>query len=264
MMFGRLPHDPAALARAPSLAGHPLATMAPSPVIDRRQVPFQPRPFWNGSMVPVSQTPELPDCTAAMVANLALGIGALNGFQPIILDPTVPAFYADTIGQPGATLAALAGTQGAVMLDVMRYAATRGFSTGAQLLVPRFGTLAVDRTRIAAAIDRLGGAALGVTLYQRDMDTAGSGASWTPDNPGPVLGGHALMAWSYTGLGDTDTVLLATWGGFQPATWPWIEARTDEAYGMVFDQLGQTDGLSLGVDFAALDAALAGMATATP
>ena len=250
--LGRLPHDPAALALAPSLAGHKLAAMLPSPVIDRRQVPFAPRMFDNDT---------LPDCTAAGMANLTLAIGALNGFQPIVLDPAVPAFYADTIGQHGATLAALAATDGAVMLDVMRYTASRGFSTGAQLLVPRFGVLAVDRLRIATAIDRLGGAALGVTLYARDMDGAESPATWTADgNPGAVEGGHALMAWDYSGLDNDHTVRLATWGGFKTCTWAWIEARCDEAYGLVFDQLGQTNGQSLGVDFAALDAALAGMA----
>jgi len=262
MRFGRLPASPAAIAAAPQLATHLLGAMEPSPRIDRSNVPFQPRQFWNGALSGPSQQPELPDCTAAGMANLALAVSALNGFETIIDDAMVPAFYAACIGTPDATPAQLAATEGAVMLDVMKRLAVQGFETGAQLLMARFGVLALDQMRIAAAADRLGGAALGITLYARDMEVADAATPWdeTGADPGPVEGGHALMLWDYTGLRPTDTVRLVTWGGFKVATWRYVMARTDEAYGVVFPQLGQTDGVSLGVDAAVLDAELAGMA----
>ena len=262
MRFGRLPADPAALARAPKLATHLLAAMEPSPRIDRSAVPFHPRQFWNGALTGPSQQPELPDCTAAAVANLALAVSALNGFETKIDDARVPAFYGQCIGMPSATPEQLAATGGAVMLDVMRRVAVQGFETGAQLLVPRFGVLPLDQMRIAAAVDRLGGAALGITLYARDMEVAGSDTPWdeTGADPGAVEGGHCLLAWDYTGLRPTDLVRLVTWGGMKAATWRWVMARTREAYGVIFPALGQTDGVSLGVDAAALDAELTGMA----
>ena len=262
MRFGRLPHDPAALARAPQLATHLLGAIEPSPRIDRSAVSFQPRQFWNGSLIGPSQQPELPDCTAAGMANLALAVSALNGFEAGIVDSMVPAFYGACIGTPDATPDQLAATNGAVMLDVMRFVAVQGFETGAQLLMARFGVLALDQMRIAAAVDRLGGAALGITLYARDMEVIGSTTPLdeTGAATGPVEGGHDLNIWDYTGLRPTDLVRLPTYGGFVQATWRWAMARTDEAYGVVFPQLGQTDGVSLGVDAAVLDAELAGMA----
>ena len=248
--LGRLRHDPQALARAPQLADHRFAAMAPTPMVDRQAVAFQPRMFSNDI---------LPVCTCAALANAALAVSALNGFQTPIVDAAVPAFYAACVGMPGASYTELEGTDGAVAMDVLRRQLAAGFDVGQETrLVGLFGTVPLDRAHLAAGIARLGVGYWGVRLHARDMDRAGSAAPWDDDqrDPGPSEGGHMLNAWDYTGLGDTGLVRLATWGGFKAATWRWVEARLDEAYGLIWRQLARTDGRDLGVDLAALEAAL--------
>ena len=250
--LGRLHHDPVAVARAPRLADDRFAAMAPAPVVDRRAVAFRPRMFGNDI---------LPVCTCAALANAALAMSALNGFQTLIVDAAVPAFYAACLGMPGASAAELAGTDGAVAMDVLRRQITAGFDVGQETrLVALFGTVPLDRARLAAGIARLGVGYWGVRLHARDMDAAGSIVPWDDDHrdPGPVEGGHMLNGWDYTGLGDTDLVRLATWGGFKAATWRWVEARLDEAYGLIWRQLARADGQDLGLDLGALEAALRG------
>lgn len=248
--LGRLHHDPQALAQAPHLADHRFAAMAPARAVDRQAVAFQPRMFSNDT---------LPVCTCAALANAALAVSALNGFQTLIVDSAVPALYAACVGMPGASSSELAGTAGAVAIDVLRRQVTAGFDVGEETrLVGLFGTVPLDRARLATGIARLGVGYWGVRLHARDMDAAGSNVPWDDDHrdPGPLEGGHMLNAWDYTGLGDTDLVRLATWGGFKSATWRWVKARLDEAYGLVWRQLARTDGRDLGVNIAALEAAL--------
>jgi len=45
-----------------------------------------------------------------------------------------------------------------------------------------------------------------------------------------------MLAWDYTGLGDTDTVRVATWGQLIRVTWRWLERATDEAHALDFPQ----------------------------
>ena len=248
--LGRLRHDPEALAAAPQLADHSFAAIAPAPMMDRQAVPFQPRMFSNDI---------LPVCTCAALANAALAVSALNGFQTLIVDAAVPAFYAACLGMPGASNTELAETDGAVAMDVLRRQAVAGFDAGQETrLVALFGTVPLDRTRLAVTIARLGVGYWGVRLHARDMDTVGSAEPWDADrrDPGRFEGGHMLNAWDYTGLADTSLVRLATWGGFKAATWRWVEARLDEAYGLIWRQLARADGQDLGVDVPALEATL--------
>ncbi len=248
--LGRLRHDPQALVRAPQLADHRFAAMAPTPVVDRQAVAFQPRLFSNDI---------LPVCTCAALANAALAVSALNGFQTLIVDAAVPAFYAACVGMSGASNSELAGTEGAVAIDVLRRQVAAGFDVGQEArLVGLFGTVLLDRAHLATGIARLGAGYWGVRLHARDMDAAGAAVPWDDDqrDPGPLEGGHMLNAWDYTGLGDTDVVRLATWGGFKTATWRWVETRLDEAYGLIWRQLARADGLDLGVDLTALEVAL--------
>ena len=74
---------------------------------------------------------------------------------------------------------------------------------------------------------------------------------------GEVVGGHVIAAWDYLGLGADHTARVATWGYWQRATWAWIQARTEEAYGLVWRQLLGADGLHDGVDADQLKAELA-------
>ncbi|MFT8551027.1 MAG: hypothetical protein ABF739_08065 [Acetobacter okinawensis] len=56
-------------------------------------------------------------------------------------------------------------------------------------------------------------------------------------------GRHCLLGWSYSGLSDSDTVDLLTWGAIQKVTWGWLRSRIMEAHGLVWPQLTQASGL---------------------
>ncbi len=254
MKLGRLPHNPARYAALPSFLRARFAYRQPPPVLDRRGVPFAPRMFDNDT---------LPDCTAAALANAALAVSALNGFETSILDALVPAFYADCIGQPLANLAELATTDGAVASEVLAWQYANGFTAGQQApLGALFGTVPLTRDVLARGMADLGHGYWGVTLTERDMETAGTSAAWDDNGTTPqgnVVGGHMICAWDYLGLRDEDTVRVATWGALKPATWRWVARRLQEAYCLVWRQLATTGGLDMHVDVDALDAELMGL-----
>jgi hypothetical protein len=252
MRLGRLPHDPAALARAPTLAGHRFAAAAPPPRLDRSAVEFVPGLFGND---------HLPDCSAAGLANAAGMVAALNGYQLAINPDKVPEFYAKCVGVPP-TDAAMEATDGAMLLDVLRHQWQSGFDIGPQELVGLPGTLPLKRSVIASAMTKLGHAYLGVTLLERDMEEAAVWDVQPGRDDGAVAGGHCLVAWDYGGLGDGDTVRLATWGGWQLATLQWLAARLDEAHALVWRQLAAANGADIGVDVDALQAAQAAFVAA--
>lgn len=248
LRLGRLPHDPARLAAAPSLAGHRFAATAPRPIVDRGAVNFQPGLYRNDT---------LPDCTAAGLANAASAVAALNGYVLTIDPAKVPAFYAACVGV-APTDAAMEATDGANVLDVLTRQATQGFDVGQEApLVGLFGTLPPSRPVIARAIDVLGHAYLGVTLRERDMQLPPVWDVQAGRDDGAVVGGHLIVAWDYAGLADDATIRVATWGAWQPATWAWLAARLDEACALVWRQLATAAGADLGVDVAALQAAMA-------
>ena len=221
--LGRLPHHAAALAAAPRR----YSTVPPPPVLDRSKHDFQPGLWGNDTY---------PNCTAVALANAALGAAQINGYG-LVIDPKAPlAFYADCVGNPPD----LAATGGAVMLDVLTRAQTSGYNIGPQLLVPAFGVVPLALSALAASMAHEP-LYCGVTLLERDMDTRGS--LWDVQDgrdDGAVVGGHAVMLWDYRGLELGDTVRIGTWGGWQPATWRWVMARLDEAFGMAWRQIGVT------------------------
>lgn len=245
MRLGRLPADPRRLLAAPSL--HHYGLSPPPSKVDRHGIEFFPILGGND---------QIPDCTAVAVFNCAAAASwVLAGSAPVMDEKKAPRFYAACIGQPDATDDELAATDGAMILDVLNYQSQHGCDMGQQsALVANWGVVSSGRTGIASAIAHLGGANLGITLYQNDMDTIGAGV-WdvTASDPGPVVGGHALMAWDYTGLSDDSIVRLGTWGAWQTATWRWLEARTDEAHGMAWRQFAVP-----GIDYAALEAHIEG------
>lgn len=247
MRLGRLPHDQGAVRHAPSLVGHRFASVPPPAKVQREHVAFTPGLYRND---------EFPNCTAVALVNSAAGIAALNGYELAIDPALVPSFYASCVGcEP--TDAAIAATNGAVMLDVLERQARTSFNIGPQALAGLFGTLPHARSAIASSIARLGHAYLGVALRERDMEMP---PVWraTADDGDPV-GGHAIMAFDYTGLRDTDTVRIGTWGRWQPAQWSWLEARVEEAYALMWRQLGTPGGDNLGVDADQLAIALINM-----
>ncbi len=229
--LGRIRHDPIALARAPS---HRFGAVPPPVALDRSATVFEPGLYCNDT---------LPDCTAVALANAARGVAALNGFDLVLDQARVPAFYADCIGNP----ADLAATDGAVMLDVLARQATHGFDIGPQALYGLHATIdARSRSALACGMARLGVGYWGVTLRDRDMERAPVWDVRAGRDDGGVVGGHAVIAWDYSGLADGDTLRIGTWGAWQPATWAWVAARLDEAYGIVWRQLERADGTFYG------------------
>lgn len=202
----------------------------PPPVLDRRGVDYTPKLYQNGT---------LPNCTAVGYANYARAIAALNGYALSVNADKVVAFYADCVGNPPD----LAATDGAVMMDVLHHQAAHAVDVGFQSLVANYGAISLARTALAHGLDRLGGGYWGVTLRDRDMQTVG-GVWDVVDgrDDGPVVGGHCILGWDYTGLADNDTVRIGTWGTWQRATWRWVHGRMDEAWGLVFRQLVRADG----------------------
>ena len=252
MRLGRLPHDPVALAAAPSLATHHYAVMAPSDRLVRAGVAFAPQLRNNDT---------LPVCTAVGLLNGALGLEALNTNSDLAIAQGVElAFYAGCVGC-AASPTAIAATDGAAVLDVLRRQCNLGFDIGATApLTADFASIAVtDRAGLANSMALLGVGYWGVDLYERDMDTP-EGEPWDDDgsSPGAAVGGHCLVAWDYAGLGDTDIGRLATWGRFQSFTWRWAQARLREAYVLLWPELQRADGTNwAGVDVDRLRADIA-------
>ena len=241
MRLGRLPHSAAQLAALPSLAGHRMAAFMPLPVLDRRGVDFVPGLYENNL---------LPTCTAAGLANHAAGVAAINGFRLPVSDADVPAFYAACVGCDP-TVTAMAATDGAVMADVLGRQAASGFDVGQQVpLVARYGTVPLARTTLANAACRLGGAYLGVRLHDRDMQMLGKRWDVVPGrDDGPIVGGHCIVGpWDYAGLADDDTVRVMTWGAMQDATWAWLLARAEEAYGLAWGYPTMPDDTGVDAD----------------
>lgn len=224
MRLGRLPHDPVALASVPVRR---FGAIPPRKVLDRSCIDFVPGMFRNNV---------LPDCTAVAMVNAARAIAALRGYQLVVDPAQVPAFYAACVGvEP--TEAAMIATDGAVALSVLERQDKHGFDIGPQALVGNHGVVPLARSDLAIGIDRFIGY-WGITLHDRDMqDFGGVWDTVAGRDDGPVVGGHMVMAWDYTGLADQDTVRIGTWGVWQRATWRWVAARLDEAYGVTWKQL---------------------------
>lgn len=235
--LGRLPHDAARLTAAPSLMRHTFGVLAPLERLDCSGVGFTPGLYRNDV---------LPDCTAVALANHAAACCALDGYTLAIEPAKVPDFFAASIGEPNAPEAVLAAAPGAVALDVLAFQGRSGLDLGLQTpLVGLWGTIdPADRAALANGVARLGGGYWGVDLYEADMAMP---AVWDAQgDPGNLVGGHMVLAWDYTGLSDTDTVRIATWGGWQPATWRWVRARLAESFGLVWPSLAAAQ--SFGVD----------------
>ena len=249
MRLGRQPHDPDAFAALPSIRRG--AMLAP-PVLNRTHIAYAPRMFANDT---------IPDCTAAALANGLLAIGAINGAEPVITDDLVPRFYAACIGHPDADPAALAATDGAVMLDVLHRQLASGFDVGQQVpLVGVFGTLRLSENSLALGMARLGGVYAGVDLWASDMDAFAAGRVPDVSRGGEMVGGHALWLWDYPErIEDGAAVRIATWGAVATVTWGWLLDRVREAYGLFWRQSALATGMDLGVSADALAASLAEM-----
>jgi hypothetical protein len=199
------------------------ASIAPA-VLDRSTISFTPGLYNNDT---------LTDCTVVSIANMIGARAALNGYQAYIDPEKVIEFFAAAAGHP----ADLTTVEGLNYLDVINRQASLGFDTGHDRLFGIPGTIGLSRNDIALAMVRFGSVGLGVQLRQRDETEFGNGLWDTSTQDGSTIGGHAVIAWDYTGLKDTDLVRIGTWGKWQYATWRWIEARRDEVHGTRWPQL---------------------------
>jgi hypothetical protein len=220
--LGRKPHSPAAVAAAPQLR---YAAEAPPPAtLDRSGINYQPQAWGNT---------DYPDCTAAGLLNGALASEALSTGGALNIAPLAwMPFYCACAGC-AETPAAIGASGGAAMLDCLKRQGTQGFDIGAVApLTGDFGVVALDRLSIARAIVAMGWVYAGIDLFQADMDATGTWEAWP--NPGAAVGGHCIVLWDYNGLGDTDTVGIATWGGFQECQWARWDQIAREAYCVFF------------------------------
>lgn len=200
------------------------------------------------------------NCTSAAVANTMNIIATLNGFALQIDNTDVDAFYALCTGWNPT----IPGTDnGADPTLVLCKLATQGFTLGhagkyKYVYYGNFGTVdTTDRNAMANTIDIMGSLYGAFGMAEADSLTAAGNGTFdinTPGNQTPwSWGGHLMCIYDYTGLSDTDTVRLSTWGGLRRATWRWVESRLAAAYGIAFRQLLTTQGLShLGENWATL------------
>jgi hypothetical protein len=226
--LGRLPANPAALARQPE---HKLGAMPVPMVLDRRSVSFTPGLYHNDT---------IGDCTVVSIANMIGACAALNGYQAYIDGDKVLQFFADAAGNPPD----LAAVDGLVYLDVVNRQAQIGFDTGHDRIFGLPGTVGLTRMELAAGMNELGAIGIGVLLKAKDMATVQQNMASSAPLPldagmddGAVIGGHAEILWDYTGLLDDDLVRTGTWGYWQTVTWRWVSARIEEAHGLRFPQL---------------------------
>jgi hypothetical protein len=200
------------------------ASIAPA-VLDRHAVDFTPCLDGND---------RLSNCTVVSVANMIRGRAALNGYHAYVDTAKVIEFFLAAAGNPPDP----STIEGLIYLNVINRQATLGFDTGHDKLYGIPGTVGISRNSLAVAMNELGSVGMGIILKQKDMPTAIP----TPvldigPNDGVEVGGHAVIGFDYTGLGDLDTVRMGTWGYWQNVTWRWLESRIDEAHGISWPQL---------------------------
>lgn len=198
------------------------------------------------------------NCTSAGLGNALRATSALGGYQTDVRDDNALMFYEESAGYRGTPET----DNGAVETEVLAYALRHGYPTESGTYYPLWGSTDTSRSSVALLMASLGVAYLGVLLAPSDINQIVSkpGSVLTPDNAeyGDTTPseGHCLLAWSYTGLTDNDTVSLLTWGGIQGVAWSWLDSRIMEAHGLLFPQLTTPTGLyPTGEDMAYIRAA---------
>ena len=232
MKLGCLPAK--ILPRQPVLTNTRMMARLPPTRLIRDHIDPSPRMLGNDTV---------SDCTSAGLGNALRATSALGGFQTDVTDDNALMFYEESAGYRGTPQT----DNGAVETEVLSYALRNGYPTESGTYYPLWGSADTGRSSVALLMASLGVAYLGVRLATSDMDNVaryGEDTVLTLDNgiPGSA-GGHCLLAWDYTGLGDDDTVTLLTWGMRIKATWAWLDSRIMEAHGLLFPQLTAPTGL---------------------
>lgn len=224
--FGRCEHDPARVAAVePHIIGASAPTAYPSNF--EMWTALTTNKAWMPTLV---QNNVLPTCTIAGLMNSARVWALRHGFDLVSVEARLLAFFA-SIAPCADTVAAIAATDGLVLLDVMEHAAAGKFDVGLQApLIPRVRRIEItDMDALKDAIKSTGSACIGVTLRQADVQP---GANWRGGvaNAGPKAGGHCVILYAYTG-GD---FAVATWGETLVADDEWLKSRMDEAYSLTW------------------------------
>lgn len=232
MKLGCLP--PKTLPRQPMLTGTRMMVRLPPARLIRDHIDPSPRMLKNDVTC---------DCASAGIGNAIRAISALGGFQTDVTEDNAVMFYEESAGYRGTPETDL----GAVETEVLSYALRNGYPAASGTFYPLWGSAAPTCTNVANIMASLGVAYLGVALSNSDMDNVarhGTDTVLTLDSSIPgSAGGHCLLAWDYTGLGDNDTVTLLTWGMKIRATWGWMLSRVVESHGLLFPQLTKATGL---------------------
>lgn len=131
---------------------------------------------------------------------------------------------------------------GTYMLDGLNYRRTHGIGREADgtphqisafAEIPSGSKLDPELWKVASWM--FGGVWLGAWLPWSAATQIGQGKRWSvvdgPDGEPGSWGGHAVSAVGYS----SGSVVLATWGQRQRATWEWLAKYTDEAY-VVIDE----------------------------
>lgn len=232
MKLGCLPAK--TLTRQPVLTNTRMMARLPPARLDRSHI--NPAPLMLGNDI-------TSDCTSAGIGNALRATSALGGYQTDVTDDNALMFYEESAGYRGTPET----DRGAVETEVLSYALRHGYPTESGTYYPLWGSTDTGRNSIALLMASLGVAYLGVRLSTTDMDNVARYGSETVlglDNGVPgSAGGHCLLAWDYTGMRDTDTVTLLTWGMRIKSTWAWLDSRIMESHGMVWPQLRMPQGL---------------------
>jgi len=214
--FGRRPHDAARVAAAPQ---HRMSAEAPAPVdLPRPGILTQP------SLV---QNNVLPTCSVAGLINHLRAWAQLQGFDLPENDQLLLDLYASLAGC-ATTPAAIAATDGLVLLDLLEHIQANGFRIDSQNVV-ELTFAAIDISNIEAirdAVYRDAGAYLGVTLYVDDVQPGLAAWAGAVPSGAAVAGGHCIMPKGYAG----QTFDVATWGELMPTDDEFLLARLDEGW----------------------------------
>ena len=217
--YGRKAHDPVRLAAVAVVKPHVMAATEPLPLILLRpKILTKPLLVLNNI---------LPTCTVAGLINSANAKAEMNGWDFVVDQQKLLAFYGLVYGCDP-TPEAISKTDGLVMLDVLEYAQKHGFyiNNTSGPLVPNFSVIDTSNPiGLKDAIFAHGTAYVGVDLYTADEqpDADYTGGLETAGDP---VGGHCLDPKQWSATGYTD----ATWGQEIETDNDWIDSRMVEAY----------------------------------
>lgn len=178
---------------------------------------------------------QIGDCTSVGLANHLRATASLAGYQIDVSTGDAVRFYSESTGYRPANAES---DQGGVEVDVLGIAGRDGYHLDHGTYYPLWGTVdPQDRKALALVVAGMGCAYLGVQLAAADQAPGVWDTDRTGDNTPGSWGGHCLLLWDYTGLGDNDLVTLLTWGVRQKATWRWLHSRIMEAHGIIWPQM---------------------------